>query len=114
MKEWSCHRCGSPGKNDPADELYCSGKCRALDGVEPLPQSVISEEMKMTRTPASLADYKKNHKDYRRRYEPERLNWGEPLDAPALKQAGFRANRKPIPGDWDYDGTEKTDTQEPK
>ena len=38
---------------------------------------------------------------------PERLNWSaNEMNAEELEQAGFRANRKPIPGDWDYEKEE--------
>ena len=100
------------------DDEYCSGKCKKADGgrIPPAPQRVKEAGKK-----ASLADYlldypkrlgeKDRHgqrikgripKIYRRRYEPERLNWGEPLSRDELEQAGFRANRVPIPGDFDY------------
>lgn len=34
----------------------------------------------------------------------ERLNWGEYMTAAELDQAGLKANRVTIPGDWDYVG----------
>ena len=84
-----------------SDPHYCSGKCRKLDGAEPLPEQV-AEESKSVIVMASLADYRKNPNKYHRRFDPEKLNWGEPLTTIQLKQAGFRSNRKPIPGDWDF------------
>ena len=55
--------------------------------------------------PASLEDYEKNvPSKYARRFEPEKLNWSKNvMNEEELEQAGFRANRKPIPGDWDYE-----------
>ena len=100
------------------DDDYCSGKCKEADGGKVMP---MAEHIKTIGTVASLDDYLldypkklgqkdargqrikgRNPKRYRLRYEPERLNWGEPMDAPQLKQAGFRANRQPIPGDYDF------------
>jgi len=100
------------------DDDYCSGKCKIADGGIVAP---VAERIKTSGTVASLDDYyldypkKLGQKDargqrikgrmpkrYRRRFDPEKLNWDEPLNAPDLKQAGFRANRKPIPGDYDF------------
>ena len=97
----TCRYCGTEKKEDVDwyDETYCSGKCKSLDGgiVQPAHTSPTTQK-------ASLIDYQqdKRHIKYRRRFQPEKLNWGEPLNAPQLKQAGFSANRKPIPGDWDF------------
>ena len=100
------------------DDDYCSGKCKKADGgvivAEP-------ERIKTSGVMASLNDYlldypkKLGEKDvrgqrikgrvpkrYHRRFDPERLNWDKPLNAPQLKQAGLRANRVSIPGDWDF------------
>ena len=41
---------------------------------------------------------------YHPRTHPERLNWGEPMTRAELEAAGLKANRVPIPGDWDYAG----------
>lgn len=100
------------------DDDYCSGKCKKLDGGEVAPTK---ERVKVSGIKASLSDYILDYpknlggkdsrgqrikgrmpKRYRRRHDPEKLNWGEPLTREQLKQAGFRANREPIPGDWDY------------
>lgn len=100
------------------DDDYCSGKCKKADGgVIPL----AAKPDRTNRAPASFADYMlyypkgigekdkrgqrirgREPKLYRRRNEPEKINWGEPLSEAELKQAGLRANREPIPGDWDY------------
>lgn len=115
-----CRYCGNERKEGVEwyDDDYCSGKCKKADGgiIEP-----VAEQVKVSGVKASLheylLDYPKNlggkdahgqrikgrmPKRYRRRHEPERLNWGAPMSAPDLKQAGLRANRKPIPGDWDF------------
>ena len=100
------------------DDDYCSGKCKALDGGSVPPAAVVDRNSGIV---ATLEDYMLDYpiglgeKDkrgqrikgrvprrYRRRFEANRLNWDAPMSAPDLKQAGFRANRKPIPGDFDY------------
>ena len=108
------------------DDDYCSGKCKKADGGTIPPAA---KPDKTSRVPASFADYmldypkgigeKGKHgqrikgrepKLYRRRFQPEKLNWGEPLSEDELKQAGLRCNRKPIHGDWDFVDVEKEDT----
>lgn len=100
------------------DDDYCSGKCKKLDGGKILPPI---EQVRFSGDVASLEDYildypknlggkdargqrikGRNPKRYRRRFDPERLNWGESLLPAQLKQAGLRANREPIPGDFDF------------
>ena len=116
----NCRFCGNERKEGVPwqDDDYCSGKCKKQDGgtIDSVP-----EQVKVSGDKASLEDYlldypkKLGEKDgrgqrvrgrtpkrYRRRCEPEKLNWGEPMSAPELKQAGLRCNRKPIPGDWDF------------
>ncbi len=102
------------------DDDYCSGKCAKADG-ETIPPA--AKPSKSSRAPGSFADYILDYppnlgekdargqrikgrmpKLYRRRFEAEKLNWGEPLSEKELLQAGLRANREPIPGDWDYEG----------
>lgn len=41
---------------------------------------------------------------YVQRQEPDKLNWGKWMNGKQLRQAGLKANRVPIPGDWDYEG----------
>jgi len=98
-----CRYCGNKKKPNvkwPTEE-YCSGKCMQKDGLKPVSVDEQSKGPQKIRK-ATLEDYQAHPKDYRRRYEPEKINWGEPLTSRQLKQAGFRANREPIPGDWDY------------
>lgn len=107
-----CRKCGAKLKHDKTsdqyDPEYCSGLCRKNDGMEPYVKSAEEKAMVVEVTkkakPASLEDYKKNvPSKYARRFEPEKLNWSKnEMNEEELKQAGFRANRKPIPGDWDY------------
>ncbi len=108
-----CRRCGAKLKHDKTldqyDPEYCSGKCRREDGAEPYiktaeEQAMVVEVVKK-RNPASYEDYKKNvGGKYARRFQPEKLNWSKnKMSENELKQAGFRANREPIPGDWDYE-----------
>ncbi len=53
---------------------------------------------------ASLDHYHRNASFYIPRREPDKLNWGAWLNMAQLEQAGLKANRVPIPGDWDYVG----------
>jgi hypothetical protein len=53
---------------------------------------------------ASLQHYEDNPDMYADRTDGVALNWGKWLDSDSLKQHGFTANRRPIPGDWDYEG----------
>ena len=96
-----CRNCGAVKKDgiEWYDDTYCSGKCKKEDGGH-VPVAHSDPVLQK----ASLEDYlrDKKHIRYRRRVDPEKLNWGEPLSAPHLKQAGLRANRQPIPGDWDF------------
>ena len=110
-KRQSCRNCGAKLKHDKTsdqyDPEYCSGLCRKKDGSEPYvktaaEQAMVVKEAKLT-LPATYKDYMKNVGGrYVRRFEPEKLNWGEPMSDNDLLQAGFRANREPIEGDWDY------------
>jgi hypothetical protein len=124
-RENTCRYCHTDRKEGVEwyDNDYCSGKCKKLDGGQVRPEAKPSKDSGYK---ASLEDYlldypkKLGEKDargqrikgrtpkrYARRFEPERLYWGEYLmTAPQLKQAGFRAARKPIPGDWDFEPKE--------
>ena len=108
-----CRNCGAKLKHDKTldqyDPEYCSGLCRKKDGAEPYIKSVeekaaVVVEVKKKKV-ASLEDYKKGvPANYARRFEPEKLNWSKnEMNEEELEQAGFRANRRPIPGDWDYE-----------
>ncbi len=106
-----CRYCGNVRKEGVVwyDADYCSGKCKLADGGSVPPAAVVAKESGVK---ASLLDYYLDYpekgqkgrtpKRYRRRFEPARLNWGEPMNAPQLKQAGLRANRVSIPGDYDF------------
>jgi hypothetical protein len=111
-KREECRGCGAKLKHDKTsdqyDPEYCSGKCRKGDGAEPYvktpeEQAAVIKVVSKTR-PATLEDYEKNvPSKYARRFEPEKLNWSKNvMNEGELKQAGFRANSEPIPGDWDY------------
>ncbi len=116
-KREECRCCGAKLRHDKTsdqyDPEYCSGKCRKLDGAEPYiksaeEQAAVVAVVSKTR-PVTLEDYKKNvPSKYTRRFEPEKLNWSKNrMNENELKQAGFRANREPIPGDWDYKDVDK-------
>jgi len=110
-----CRHCGVERKPDVEwiAPDYCSGICMRADGLRP---PLVGKPTKIEDKPAdrkaTLEDYQFHSEDYRRRLDPERLNWGAPLDVVHLKQAGLRANRIPIPGDWDYVGEEKEEKKE--
>ena len=112
-KRNECRKCGATLKHDKTsdqyDPEYCSGKCRKEDGSEPYVKTaeekaavIVAVKKKKV---ASLEGYKKGvPANYARRFEPEKLNWSaNKMNEEELKQAGFRANREPIPGDWDYE-----------
>lgn len=126
MSKFKCRFCGSVRRNDIRDPDYCSGKCRADDdakvldlpeavqagaaeaGVVSLPEPgevIPFDKAKPFVVPVngSLDDYYIRPEAYHRRLEPEKLNWGIHLDLKQLKQAGLRANRVPIPGDFDFE-----------
>lgn len=119
MRRDKCRFCENERKDGVEwyDDDYCSGKCKKSDGgeIHPITDQIRSFDK------ASLNDYildypkKLGEKDnrgqrikgrlpkrYRRRFDADRLNWGDALTTPQLKQAGLRANREPIPGDWDF------------
>ena len=110
-KREECRNCGAKLRHDKTsdqyDPEYCSGLCRKKDGSPPYvktaeEQAMVVKEAKLI-APASFKDYEKNVGGrYVRRNDPEKLNWGKPMSDGALLQAGFRANREPIKGDWDY------------
>ncbi len=115
-KRNECRKCGAKLKHDKTsdqyDPEYCSGKCRKDDGSEPYVKTaeekaavIVAVKKKKV---ASLEGYKKGvPANYARRFEPEKLNWSaNKMNEEELKQAGFRANREPIPGDWDYEEKE--------
>ena len=122
-KREKCRYCGAKLRHDKTSEQYdpeyCSGLCRRKDGSEPYvktveEQAMVVKEAKLI-APASFKDYEKNVGGrYVRRFEPEKLNWGEPMSDHDLLQAGFRANREPIDGDWDYQEDAKEPTKESK
>jgi hypothetical protein len=53
---------------------------------------------------ASLQHYEDNPTMYANRTAASTLNWSDPMTMAGLRDNGFTANRRPIPGDWDYEG----------
>lgn len=119
-KRDKCRTCGNERKEGVEwyDDDYCSGKCRKADGeaIAPVIEQVKSSGEKAT-LDEYLLDYPANlggkdgrgqrikgrmPKRYCRRFQPERLNWDDLMNEFELEQAGFRDNRVPIPGDFDY------------
>jgi len=60
------------------------------------------ENIKLVIAVSGLEHYRKNPDKYIQRREPEKLNWGKPMTRAELHDAGLKANRVTIPGDWDY------------
>lgn len=58
----------------------------------------------VTSLPVGLEHYHGNPAKYVKRVCPELLNWGLWMNSTQLEQAGLKANRVAIPGDWDYEG----------
>ena len=52
----------------------------------------------------SLVHYAQHPEMYAPRANPDNLNWGDHMSYDELAMAGFKANRVPIPGDFDYEG----------
>ena len=98
-----CKQCGIEYESKRSTSRYCSAKCRKLAFQRNGKVSVPDERRHRTRTP-SIDDYREHPHDYVQRREPDQLNWGEWMDSHQLEQAGLKANRVSIPGDWDYDG----------
>ncbi len=111
-----CKQCGTLLTGRQRE--FCSDKCRmrhkrqtrtSEDGsgstnankVVVEPEQIESEQQ--TRT-ASFEDYQAHPGDYVPRVQPELLNWGSWMNSGQLEQPGLKANRVPVPGDWDYQG----------
>ena len=64
-----------------------------------------------TTQPASLEDYLADQENqtgyYAIRTNADSLNWSTPMSAMELQQAGYKANRVSIVGDWDYKEAEE-------
>ncbi len=53
---------------------------------------------------ATLEHYERNAQMYAKHNAPALLNWGPHMTIAELNASGLKANRVPIPGDWDYEG----------
>lgn len=83
--------------------------CHGLIGTEPsrsvtVTRVTLGQLDKGLEGGPSLEHYMVSPEKYIQRREPDRLNWGPWMDSTQLEQAGLKANRVPIPGDWDYEG----------
>ncbi len=78
-----------------------------LKQVPDLPAGINEEMYGDSLTPGSLQHYYQYPDKYCPRQEPEKMNWGPWMTTEQLKQAGLRANRTPLPGDWDWEGNVK-------
>ncbi len=73
--------------------------------VEPERNALAEGLVEHTCNEAGFAHYRAHPDLYVERAFPDKLNWGPWLDVAGLEQAGLKANRVAIPGDWDYEGT---------
>ena len=69
--------------------------------VTPLPLG----DIRLLADKACLDHYLAEQDKYAPRANPDKLNWGPWLNTAELNAAGLKANRVPIPGDWDYEGS---------
>ncbi len=58
----------------------------------------------MVAGPGSYEHYIASPDKYAQRTNPDKINFGPVMSAAELVHAGLKANRVPIPGDWDYVG----------
>ncbi len=89
---------------------HCSDRCRkALSRTSksdiPNPDTKVGQTRTGTH-PATHAEhlefYYANPDRYATRTNPDKLNWGPLMTMDQLEQAGLKANRVSIPGDWDF------------
>ena len=96
----TCIVCG----NECGDKAKtCSDKCRkaASRGVTLPVDASVTNRCDITSVTSGCD---KPSVTYATRTNPDQLNYGEPLTKAGLAKARLRANRVPIPGDYDYKG----------
>ncbi len=97
-------------------QLYCSDKCKqeayrnrstvtTVTDVTVTPTVTRPEPVTVEERTASYQDYIDNPDDYATRANAAALRWGEWMAMDELAEAGYKANRVTIPGDWDYVGS---------
>ena len=93
-------KCVNCGKEAEGRSKYCSATCKTIynRNKNRNTKSVTPNRNSETVTPDQLQAARD------RRTNPDLLNWGDPMTSAELHDAGLRANRVPIPGDWDYNG----------
>ncbi len=91
-----------------AKSPFCSGTCKKryqrASGTDEVGQPSGTEGVAQALCAGRLEHYYANPDRYAPRAMPDKLNWGPWLDTAQLEQAGLKANRVTIPGDWDYAG----------
>lgn len=69
-----------------------------------LPPELVEQCIDTDNLSASLEHYLTCPDQYATRTMPDKINWGPWMNSQQLERAGLKANRVPIPGDWDYEG----------
>ncbi len=102
-------RCKQCNKELSGKKQYCNDACRMAYGrkANKKPEQTQPEQVIPNTAPAILEHYQANPDMYVERARPELLNWGPRMNMNELNIAGKKANRVPIPGDWDYEGVGK-------
>ncbi len=88
------------------EEMYATKTATLIGTGEPqeLPIEFAMADTIVAVEVGTLEHYHSNPEMYATRTNPDRLNWGKSMTGDQLEQAGLKANRVPIPGDWDYEG----------
>lgn len=96
-----CEQCNGPvtGKS-----RTCSARCRKALSRAKCDASVTNSGDKPSVTEVDVSQFIGPDVYYQPRTNPDLLNWGEPMTRAELEANKFKANRVPIPGDWDYAG----------
>ena len=96
----NCKQCN---KELTGKKQYCGDACRMayrrLKGEQQVAHHYQPEqESEQITNPNTQPEH------YATRTNPDKLNWGTHMNPVELDKAGFKANRVPIPGDYDYAG----------
>ncbi len=84
-------------------KTFCSNKCRmASTRANKTPEDSLGSSNSNEIVHATLEHYRANSDLYIERTDPDKLNWGKYMTYHQLQEAGLKANRVSIPGDWDF------------
>ena len=96
-------------------KVHCSDRCRKalsrtnksdISNSDTEVGQITAEELvqiEAVAMPGTLGDYYARPSQYAQRTNPDKLNWGPYMTTEQLADAGLKANRVSIPGDWDYE-----------